>query len=461
MTAVSNEVPPRTGQRLHMAIAVLLMLGLVFEIPLTSLVRYKLEIAFLDTLAVWLHPAAIVFGALTFMAYRSRARGTRRQVVAVACLGLYGLGLTLSATVLGSSSRHAVPLVLLGPVLMAAVLLALKDRETIALAAVAMSVALAVWSALFSVLAVLNWRTLLDRRPALAALPLDHQLFNLRYPGIDVDYDGLWFYEYVGNTNKASNILVLGLVLVSYAYVTRHLTTYVFAALAAPMAFLTLLLFSRGALFTLALVTALIVMVRLRSRNLSGRYYLVAVVLLAPLLCSVLTTDMRMRWVDLSSTTQRAAIVTGDLRDDEGRRGEGGATRTPWLSIPNPVLGYGSGNYGPTIGGEAEAGSHLFFYDVWIEAGAVGTAGLAGMFLLGIGWASRARVLLDPQRELGLFGLTGLVGVLLLGLREYSLVYLFVQSTSAVVPAIFLAMIAVERNRVPELAELPAVERGV
>lgn len=421
-------------------------IGLLFELPVTAVIRRvgSMGPEWFEALSYFIHPAALL--ALVLLIFHDRhAPLGRERTIAIALLLTYGVGLILSGWINGSEFAHVAPLVILGPVLMSVLIYSVRTEETLITAAKALFFAGAAWSAVFLCLFAWDWSVLLDRYPHIQREGLMGVLRSARYPGESINYDGTYFYRYMGNNNKQSNILLLVSLVGGYLVARGRLTGPKYFLLCLPVYLLIIALGSRAAILVGAALCIALMLVEMRSIRLR---VLAFTSLLFPLAAVALTPALRNAWLDPTTLVERAVIADAAFAGG-GEAIPGGGTLVAAVITTDHSLafGYGAGKFGPTIGRLPEAGSHIFFMDAWIEAGVLGLAALVVLFAWLAFRSGRQMLKAGFKDHSAIFAFSGISAVLILGLREYSFVYLFVQSTSAVLPALFMALALLPSTR--------------
>lgn len=440
--------------------------ALPFELILTSVFRYKLG-PWLGSIAWVVHPAIPLALVCCGVPWWRGLRGDRYRCWWLALLAIYATGLVLSGWIMGADRRHLLPGLLGGPVLIAVVFGAMRDPAMRASLLSGWITGMIAWAVLFLFLYRSYFAGLMAQFPDLTSLSWDARVIALRVPGETGLVRGFYFWEFMGNYNKTANLLLLTLLLAGYLHVmgARRAAWLWWGAVVTVGAML-ILVFSRGTLALAGIFGAALVGVGLftwkREREVARRCLAVALPCLA--LCGVSFSGpgFRAYWRDSSSFAERMVIVNS-VGDQTGREtlqrqaGDASGLRVSWnkgeakgsASAANPFAspaqsdaritksaamhpfwGYGIGRFGPSIGRQPEAETHVAFLDAWVQGGVLGFAGFCGLFLVaGIAFLRTAwrRGLSTP-----LILSTGLVLVLgCLCLREYALVYLFVQTGGA------------------------------
>jgi hypothetical protein len=456
------------------ALILLCVALLPFEL-LVSVARQKLVLA-IGPVGFLFHPASgFVLGYLLFMPMRFKT-----NLFLMGALALYAAGIVVSGLVTGSPAFYVISTVLLGPAFISFVV-AYADDDLFFLQIIsAFVIGMAIWCVIFSVYFLFfTVPIILARHPNFWALPFERLFFALRLPPEALSGDLLYF-KILGNYNKQSNILTLTMILANFCFVKGTWSWKVWAATSFPMAVMLLLMFSRGALLVLALISAALAFAALLRDERRGRQLTAAASMAIIFLASVSTTGFRDYWKGTGSLEQREAIVSGALSASNERflasgevaaasSGQGRVTakgvETPasgWTSssaekstfptkqecsAASPergwsfyLLGYGLGNFGPTMCRLPEGESHNAFLDAWIQGGIIGFVGYLGIFVVGLA-VGGSRVLRSKLRDLAsLYGLLIVFAVAALGMREYAFVYLWVQSAGGFLLAIGLVL---------------------
>lgn len=449
----------RRAQRAFYALALTCVAALPFEM-LISPVRHQLALL-VGPIGYLFHPA---LGAVIGFAMAGVRIELQKRALLLASLGLYALGLIVSGVFTGSSPFYIVSMVALGPLFMSAVLAFLGNKKVRDDVFLIFVVSMSVWSLLFIIAAVLTTSFILDTKPAWSSLPIGRLLLAVRNPGGGIA-DDLLFYKLLGNYNKQSNILAISLILAAYLYVRGRLPAWAWASMSATMSLMLLLMFSRGALCAIGLVGIVLGIIAIFRSDRRDLY--VAVPMVAVLAISFSTGDLRGYWKNEGSLLERGIIVSGAFGENSGAflstgefvafsdarspRGEAMfcSRKAPEHSLKFYILGYGLGNFGPTICRLPEAESHNAFVDAWIQGGVIGFIGYVGLFLTAFG-IGVVKVLRSRFSDIdALYGLAIICTVALLAMREYTFVYLWMQSAGGFVLALGLSLLNAEKPREP------------
>jgi|GEM_PF-5998684 hypothetical protein len=453
------------------------IVALPFEMVI-SILRSQI-VLHVGSIGYFFHPAlGVAIGAIGLL--RGRRLTPWRSSLLI-WLAVYTFGVVLSALVNHALPFYAVSFLLLGPVLMALVLVLLLERNDLVDSLLAAFViGQAVWAACFLVLSILNASMFAAIYPDIEMKSLGSTVLALR--GDETLWRSMLYYKLLGNFNKQANLLVLGLLMAGYLLVRGRVTWLIWLASSASMAAMLVLMFSRGAFVAIAAAS----LVLLATGRGSRRQTAVAVLLGLLFMGSFATPEWRNYWFNERSLVQREEMASAALtaapafkNDGElapavpatptelaprqappseappvaaGPESDGDQRNTgtdglcqakrPDRSISFFVFGYGIGNYGPTICRIPAAESHNTFLDAWIHGGLIGAIGYVMLFVVAAleaarrVWRSRLH---DTQ---ALFGLALIMTIAILSLREYALVYLWVQSAGGFALAVGLALCA-------------------
>lgn len=468
------------GAQASFAIMAASIVALPFEMVL-SILRSQI-VLHVGSIGYFFHPAlGVAIGAIGLLRGR---RLTAWRSSLLAWLAVYAFGVVLSALVNHSLPFYAISFLLLGPLSMALVLVLLLERNDLVDSLLAAFViGQAVWAACFLVLSVLNASMFAAIYPDIEMKSLGSTVLALR--GDETLWRSMLYYKLLGNFNKQANLLVLGLLMAGYLLVRGRVSWLVWLASSVPMAAMLVLMFSRGAFVAVAAAS----LVLLATGRASRRQTAVAVLLGLLFIGSFATPEWRNYWFNEQSLVQREEMATAALTAAPAFRSDGelapaapavpaapaerpapqappsdGAAvaqppesenarrntgtdvlcqaKRPERSIGFFVFGYGIGNYGPTICRIPAAESHNTFLDAWIHGGLIGAIGYVLLFVVAAleagrrVWRSRLH---DTQ---ALFGLALIMTIAILSLREYALVYLWVQSAGGFVLAVGLGLCA-------------------
>jgi hypothetical protein len=412
---------------------------LMFELPITSVARALGHLGpnWAYTLSYLIHPAILFAATLLASGDYSRPLGRNRHAV-ILLLMVYGVGLLVSGLENSADFRYFLPLFFLGPVLMSIIIITVRTQEMMTDVVTAVFYAGCVWSVVFLFLFAWDWSVFFERYQYIKLQGFLAILQSSKYPGENIDYSGTYFYRYLGNSNKQSNIIFLTCIIGSYLVARGRLGGIKFFTFCLPMVLIMAILGSRAVILLGAIVAVILAITHVRSLRSKTIWLLTP---LLPLAISLANPTLKARWLDTSSLVERTAIADAALEGGGREILGGGLPIHPVADADHSLLfGYGAGKFGPTIGRLPEAGSHIFFMDVWIEAGLIG---LLAMLIIFFGLSLRSFLILLRTRledQNALFSCVGISVVLALGMREYSLVYLFTQSISAVLPTLFFVL---------------------
>lgn len=250
---------------------------------------------------------------------------------------------------------------------------------------------------------------------------ISDMLIYARFPGEEVLRLGeFYFFLIVGNVNKASNIVLLQFLFFSWAYLEKVITTRFFSLISILMCLALMIFFSRGAfLVSLSIFFVFAVWSLYSSRKDFKRIWFVALTALIPFLLSVSTPVLRSYWGN-SSTIQTRLVQWEQLA---------GNASISSLSVKDYIFGLGSGGYGTKFFNSADAGTHNFFLDLWMQAGLLGL--LSFISLLFVLFKTSINLMKYNSSSSGVVLFSVLGAVLVLGFREFDLVYLFRSNTTA------------------------------
>lgn len=422
-----------------------------FEI-LISVARHQLALR-IGPLGYLLHPAfGIAIGCLILQP-RLHIRESKWFL---ALLAIYATGIAISGAINGSLPFYVLSALALGPLFMALVIVVMIDDEIVTDAARAFLIGVSVWSVAFFIFYLWNARIIVGHFPVYWSFPFGKFMMALRSPGEDLWRD-LYYFKLLGNFNKQANILSLSLILGAYLYSRGDISFRRWVALILPISVMLFLMFSRGAFVALALFS-----VALASTSfLSGRpvrHLVASAAALVIVLLSFSTAEWRDYWRDKGSIAQRETMATsafsgsakflksGELApvssgDVPPSLNELCKAKEPERTVKLSLFGYGVGKYGPTICRGAEAESHNAFVDAWIQGGVIGFIGYAGLFLAALIMGAMRLFRSRFKNDTILFGIAIVGTVAILAMREYALVYLWVQSAGGFLLALGLSLI--------------------
>lgn len=455
MTVIHDKTTSDRGaQRAFYTFALICVAALPFEM-LISPVRHKLALL-LGPIGYLFHPA---LGVVIGLAMAGARVELQKHALFFILLGVYALGLIISGVFTGSPPFYISSMVVLGPLFMSAVLMFLGNKEIRDDVILVFVVSMSAWSLLFIIAAVVTASFVLSIHPEWSSFPLDRLMMAIRNPGPEIA-DSLLFYKLLGNYNKQSNILVISLILAAYLYVRDKLPTWAWVSMSAAMSMMLLLMFSRGALVAIGLVGLVLGIISLFRSD--RRSLQVAASMIIALAVSFSTGDLREYWKNDGSLVQREVIVSGAFVGNSKvflKNGEVASfsdprspeeqvlpcvVEAPERSMKFYLLGYGLGNFGPTICRLPEAESHNAFVDAWIQGGIISFLGFTGLFLVAVGmvkpwrsWSSNNDVV---------YGLAIVCAVAVLSMREYTFVYLWMQSAGGFVLALGLSLVSVKKT---------------
>jgi hypothetical protein len=277
-------------------------------------------------------------------------------------------------------------------------------------------------------------------------------VLSLKMPGSRI-LKVIWFDEIIGNGNKASNILVLDLILLSFLYIKNEFNGLKYLTFLLPVTFLLCLVFSRGA-FLLSLCISLcffavsfLCRFRRFSSKIVNKFAIAATVLLVPPLFSISTSLFRNYWLNPDTVNYRldqTKAIVEDLKikvyNDGKVSSSLGSDKIESSSRFDPLrtfLGYGVGNYGLAHFNSADRMTHNLFVDCWAEGGVFMLGSIAFLFV------SSFYVVFWNWRSFSLerfFGICGMFVILVLSFREYELAYLKVTTMGAIMVSCFFAL---------------------
>jgi O-antigen ligase len=302
-----------------------------------------------------------------------------------------------------------------------------------------------------------NLSLLVEIEPAIASMSWGRMLLAGR--GEQELWSLMLYYKLLGNFNKQANILVVSLILTAYLYVRGIFTFRMWLFCSIPIAMMTVIMFSRGAFLTLAVVslglfaTAVWRPDRRRKDRRHSEQLIAAIGIGGVVAASFAAPEWRDYWRNISTVEQREEMAvsaftgtstftrSGDLTQAKEVKPQGFCVaKEPDRSALFFLFGYGLGNYGPTICRAPEAESHNAFVDAWIQGGVAGVFGFLGLFVVGAVAGARRLLASRMSDTEALFGLAVLGAITLLCLREYALVYLWIQSSGGFVLGVGLAL---------------------
>ncbi len=459
MTA-SGALPARSAQ---------LMVFCAFLFPfelLISVARHKLSIA-IGPVGLLLHPAVPFIVACMLQGI---GRDNHRALLAV--IFLYATGLVLSGIVTGSQPYYVISTVGLGPALIAAMIITINNEELLDKIIEAFVVGTAAWALIFAIWFAYTATNIITMQPNLLDdLSFGRLFLWVRLPGAAAKE--FYYFKLLGNYNKQSNILVICLIFSAYLYVKRTWSLRMWTLAIIPISTMLIVMFSRGALSVLALVASCLLISAL-LRDQKRQQLATAAAMIFVILLSISTSEFRNYWRNTGSVEERMTIMTsGVTADNSSFSSTGGLVldaqpplevhTSPKANVVEPsialaekskceaqppernlafyIFGYGLGNFGPAFCRLPEGESHTAIYDAWVQGGVLGAIGYVMIFLIGIR-VGIGRIFKTAFADTAaLYGSAAVLAILGLGIREYSFVYLWVQSAGGFALVIGLLLV--------------------
>ncbi len=426
--------------------------ALPFEM-IISVARHQLAIR-IGPLGYLLHPT---FGMAVSGCFLQPHMHVGRRKWFLAFLAIYAVGLGSSGLVTGSVPFFLFSVWAMGPLFMAFSIVIFADSDLLNDAIVAFVIGISIWSIVYFLFFLWTAHVIVGRFPVYNSFPFGEFMMALRSPGEDL-WRELYYFRLLGNFNKQANILMLSLILASYLYVEGRLSLKGWSVATMPIAIMFLLMFSRGAFVALILVAigllATSALVRRPIPQLSS-----ASIMLLIVFVSLSNATWRAYWHDQGSMVEREEMAevavsgsatilkSGELVTRSSENLKSCSAREPERTAKFFVFGYGLGNFGPSVCRGSGAETHNAFIDAWVQGGLVGFVGYTGLFVvaftLGIFELIRSRF----TNQVALFGLAVVCSIAVLGMREYALVYLWVQSAGGFLLALGIAMIVSKNSR--------------
>lgn len=288
-------------------------------------------------------------------------------------------------------------------------------------------IGLTAWAATFIIAWTIDTIRFVQANEWARVYSLEQLVMVMRYPNDPTIDVSLIYPILIGNVNKASNVFVLGAILIIGLSCERR-KFGAFSCVAMPIvALATLLTFSRGGMIALGGLAAAVMISQIL---LKGRISLLVawnmVWMFLPLAVTIASSQMRGIWLEFSSLesrVQQLAQVAETKAIDN-------------LSPFSALFGNGIGSYGEQLFGYSFAGTHNLFVDVFLAGGILQVIGLLVLFCLPITQAFKASGGNFTARIGGL----GLIGVSFLSFREFDLNYLGVSAFPALLVGFLAGM---------------------
>lgn len=424
MALGSLRLPTKKNLAAFIAMSGLMALGL--ELPIAqaahALMRNHVGLVYLA-----FHPyTLLVFGVLLMVLNEGKVSFEGTSPLAL--LGVAALFLGVIASGWANSAEPSLVLRYLwfGPlgILIGLLLFQMLDARHVVSG---LLVALSLWACVSLVVYVLDLLEVVDQ---LGISSADQLVLALRYPASF--QTSVWYDDFLGDMNSASNYALLGIVLLGLL-ITSNVKSWIAFLLYLPLATLMIISFSRGA-FIASLSLAIVCMTcafyhyvfRFDKPDAvrGSRAYLFSLMLLIPLLVSFSAEGFREHWRDTDTITYRVA----ELRN---------VSKAP-LDAKTVVFGYGLKDHSQESYGSTKSGTHNFFVNIWLNSGLPGLIGIIALMTCGSFYYRR--LLRSGVSALHVFGSLGLLAIALLGFRQFELTNLNVTSMAAVMLGVFVAM---------------------
>lgn len=396
---------------------------LPFDYLISNLIKFKLR---LEVAAIFIGPIFFVM-LLTMLASNFTKELIKNKSAKIWLM--YGFVVYVNSYLHSGDMLKATSYVLLGPVFMGIVLLTHLRVNLIKFCIIPFLVGLAVWALIFLALYIYMMVDLPSILPHFAGYSFGEKIIVARAPGVDYNnlYNNYYYYKYILNVNKQSNVILLSMLFVIYLYHEGVFKFVRFLALFIPMALMLLVLFSRGALIVLGVVGFFNVILNLfflyskRSSliGFGGRALVTGFFSLCVVMFSVSSHYLRNYWLDFHSAIERVDILKMTLASSGEKE---------WL------WGYGLDGFPLSTYGD----SHNMFFDAWVYGGVIG----ASIFIIGI-FMPICNMLINFKGECFNFWnwywrLIMLLALIMLGFREFSLNFLTSTSSAAFLMAMVL-----------------------